>query len=305
MVSINDYKNSLQKMLNQSKINVYPFDNSSMVILLKNYALNSGFDVEGFDSNKSKIYEYRNGELELKINSNKKLLLPLNIFNVMEKIDRKKFFVSDEIFHRIVDNKSRRKFNLALDDFLNTLTKEELESYNFEIKMFNSQCYKPNSSMIYYSDNFKTNLEISPLESFVSLILLNPKKGDKILEIGTYSGYTSALLSEMGCFVDTIQTHKNNPLDFVKNNLYNSGCLVENVNVFNSLEQIKEKKYDKLLNKENIDKSMLTLYQNMLNQNGKFVGLISKGENSEMVIAKKDVVEPFLTISKRVTSYGT
>ena len=36
---------------------------------------------------------------------------------------------------------------------------------------------------------------------------LNPKEGDKVLEIGTGSGYQAAILGEMGCRVFTIERH--------------------------------------------------------------------------------------------------
>jgi len=36
---------------------------------------------------------------------------------------------------------------------------------------------------------------------------LNPREGDKVLEIGTGSGYQAAILAEMGCRVFTIERH--------------------------------------------------------------------------------------------------
>jgi protein-L-isoaspartate(D-aspartate) O-methyltransferase len=39
-------------------------------------------------------------------------------------------------------------------------------------------------------------------------MLLNPKRGDRILEVGTGSGYQSAVLCEMGARVFSIERHK-------------------------------------------------------------------------------------------------
>ncbi len=50
--------------------------------------------------------------------------------------------------------------------------------------------------------------------------LLAPKEGDKILEIGTGSGYQSAILSKIGCKVYSIERHRDLYLK-AKKNLFN------------------------------------------------------------------------------------
>ena len=47
--------------------------------------------------------------------------------------------------------------------------------------------------------------------------LLSPKEGDKILEIGTGSGYQAAILAQIGCKVYSIERHKELHLTAKKN----------------------------------------------------------------------------------------
>ena len=56
--------------------------------------------------------------------------------------------------------------------------------------------------------------------------LLSPKEGDKILEIGTGSGYQAAILSEIGCKVYSIERHRDLYLK-AKKNLFNMNISVK------------------------------------------------------------------------------
>lgn len=295
MVSIEDYKEGLNKLFSQNFF-IIACDNQGMVNVLKNYAKNAGFYVEDIKRSKNaEYYKLINETLLPKKILNSEIHLPERLFDVMKDIDRKHFFLNDEMLHKLLEKRTKNKFNKTLDEFLNTLNDEEKKDYDFELNLFVNQCYHPNNGLNYFFDGLEIKSDISMLETLAYMVLLNPKPHDKILEIGTYSGYNSALLVQMGCELDTLQTHEGNLENVVQDNLTNIIDL-NKINFLGSLNEVKDKKYDKIFCKEVSEVQEINNYCNLLKEGGKYVGLMKSDFGKKIVIAKNNIIEPFYTL---------
>ncbi|GGF95654.1 MULTISPECIES: protein-L-isoaspartate O-methyltransferase family protein [Cysteiniphilum] len=135
--------------------------------------------------------------------------------------------------------------------------------------------------------------ELTPQTVTKMLQLLQPKKHERVLEIGCGSGYLTALLAKLTKLVDVVDQHED-MLNHVKNALktigvYNAKYHVNKENKIDALNQLLQQHnvFDLVIVKE-MEKSEPTDYLKYLAANGRMLYFLEKDSYAKAVLVQKN-----------------
>lgn len=141
----------------------------------------------------------------------------------------------------------------------------------------------------YIDDNlriFKNRFLLRPLTFAKLLSSLNLSKQDTILEVGSSSGYTTAILCNLGKFVYSIEENnegKENTINNLKK--YNFNNFEVHHKSFRE-ENVLDKKIDKIIINGSVNKDPKN-FLNLLKDNGILVCILKSNYNSNIFLYKK------------------